>query len=267
MQPESCEKILEYLLTQGFVTPKTPVCLYNWGEPFLNPYLEDILGLFRQTGLRCELSTNSSVVRTFQAKKAFSAVYNIKISMPGFSQASYDRAHGFDFEKIKENIRQNVHNVRSSGMQGSITAVAHQYRHNQTEMEDLQAFSRELDLVYSPIKAYMTSLDFLFDYAQARLDRAVLERAEQDIFLPPLAAFKQRPKGYVCPQWDILSLTWDGMLSLGCCCRSSRRDELAMRSIFELSPEESRTLRQPHPTCKTCIPLGVDYYLHNAGNL
>ncbi|GBF34170.1 hypothetical protein DCCM_3282 [Desulfocucumis palustris] len=42
----------------------------------------------------------------------------IIFSMPGFSQESYDKIHGFNFEKIKDNIIKMSRNFRENGFTG-----------------------------------------------------------------------------------------------------------------------------------------------------
>jgi pyruvate-formate lyase-activating enzyme len=261
--PKRCTEVLHYLLAQKMITPDdTCICLYNWGEPLLNPHLETILRLIRKARIPCELSTNSSIVRKFSAN-AMSGVYNIKISMSGFSDASYKQAHGFSFERIRRNILENAASFRAAGLQGAITLIAHLYRHNLEEVKLIRDFARELGAEMSEVTAYMTSLDFLFGWCEGTLSAPVLERARTQLFLPPENLADLRPEGYICPQWEFLCLDYAGNLSLGCCCRCSRKNEYAIAPIENYCPEQIRSLREAHPTCVRCRKHGIDYYLHN----
>ena len=64
--------------------------LFNWGEPFLNPELNEILEFCADENLKIGLSTNASTYKKL-SRKAIQAINFILISMPGFSQTAYDK--------------------------------------------------------------------------------------------------------------------------------------------------------------------------------
>ena len=51
-------------------------------------------------------------------------------SMPGWSQASYDRIHGLDFGRVVANIEATIQNVKEMGYQGRFMLSFHVYQFN-----------------------------------------------------------------------------------------------------------------------------------------
>lgn len=101
MDPAFYNKIVDRLKEYGFVTSKTSFHKYGLGEPMLHPQLNEILHITQESGLVTNISTNASKVPQVD-EEAAKAVNRILISMPGFSQKSYDKIHGFNFEQIKK---------------------------------------------------------------------------------------------------------------------------------------------------------------------
>ncbi|MCS4454451.1 hypothetical protein JTT00_04835 [Clostridium botulinum] len=67
------------------------------------------------------LSTNASKVILLDNNELKNLKY-ITFSMCGFSQKSYDKIHGFNFEQIKRNISEILDNFKKMGLR-----VMHMY--------------------------------------------------------------------------------------------------------------------------------------------
>jgi hypothetical protein len=64
-------------------------------------------------GLKYSISTNASIPLLFnEGGDSLRNLSNIIISIPGFSQESYNRVHGFRFDRIKKNIVKLIRNYR-----------------------------------------------------------------------------------------------------------------------------------------------------------
>lgn len=62
--------------------------------------------------------------------------------MPGFSQESYDKIHGFNFEKIKENIKKYANDMELAGVKDKMWVAYHMYQFNLDEIYDAYVFLR-----------------------------------------------------------------------------------------------------------------------------
>jgi hypothetical protein len=182
--------------------------------------------------------------------------------MPGFSQASYNKAHGFKFDSILEHIRHNISVIRNSGFSGKFYIPLHIYRYNIDELKHIQSFAKSLRVSLYPTLAHPNSMEYYFMYTEGTLSAEVKEKMLSELFFAPPEILKQiRPSEYECPQWQYLTLTWQGNLSLCCCCRQGKESDLT--HITEINPEDSYAIRRRHRTCIKCSDLGLDYYFNN----
>ena len=112
MQVDTFDATLHDLERLNLIDSKSVLDLYNWGEVFLHPDLQNIIRVINDYGLRYSISTNASIVP--QIDEAFvKNLINIRFSMCGFSQESYDRIHKFEFDRIRGNISTIVSRLRS----------------------------------------------------------------------------------------------------------------------------------------------------------
>jgi MoaA/NifB/PqqE/SkfB family radical SAM enzyme len=80
--------------------------LGNWGEPFLNPHMVEILGLLR--GHKVGILTNLNYL-TDEVAEALSEVNRIVVSLDGACQQTYEQYRvGGDFNHVLENV-QKIH--------------------------------------------------------------------------------------------------------------------------------------------------------------
>lgn len=146
MTVEEFQKMHEHMLNNDIITQDCLYRIYNWYEPSLNPHLPDILNYIHDVGARVDISTNASRRIDFANIKSCDNWYGIIFSMPGFSQKSYDRIHGFNFEQIKDNIRATVKSLRQRDFHGYAMINYHIYQFNLGEVQAAKAFADELGI-------------------------------------------------------------------------------------------------------------------------
>ena len=260
---ETFTRAVEVMLERGILSPDGCVYLYNWGEPLLHPNLREIIAFVRDAGLRCALSTNASKAVLFDEPASLVHLDYMCFSISGFSQASYDRIHGLDFETVRENIRRIVENYRQCGFAGVAQIIFHLYRFNLDEVAPAVAFARDLGIHLLPHAAYLAGYHMMKDYLTGRMPPDELKHAEEDLLLSHLhQSAASVPADYVCPQYDFLSLD-EYCNVLTCCALDRSHEHYTIGSLFDLSPDEIDHRRRAQPVCRECLDLGISTLFHN----
>lgn len=243
--PAEFEKALSYLVERGVAAPGyTTLHLYNWGEPFLHPWFQQILEVPIKKGFKFALSTNGSIVKYVPTKN----LYSLRFSMPGFSQASYDKIHGFGLENICSNIREIISQVRKEADPiPYISIVMHYYKWNNDEIALGKEFCKELNIYFEHFCANMG------------LSMYMANLESEDLLTERLKSIgSKRPKDYVCPQYQ--SLVLDEHCNVLRCCGTDRTvPGHIVGNIYEVDFDKPRK----GAICDECGRLKVDYIGHN----
>jgi MoaA/NifB/PqqE/SkfB family radical SAM enzyme len=244
---------LIFLRDKGVIDPKsTHMGLYSWGEPFLHPQFEEMMDVVSDLHFGYSLSTNASVVKEIP-RLALLKLMEIKFSMPGFSQTSYDKQHGFNFETICRNIIDTVNYIRWFTPSVSFSLVFQVYESNKHEMYEAQSFSNKLGMHFQPIWAHLTGLTMPTMGPPQPNDFCVDVWDEIK---------RQQPPNWLCMQYDILVL--DEYSNVVQCCVSERSiPSYVLGNIKEIDFENLRHLRESNPMCKQCIESGTGFLAHH----
>ncbi len=253
------EKTLSYLLKEKAINNESQIRLFNWGEPLLHPKLTDIIRILNNMKLNWGISTNASKQVLFSDKDALNNCHYLCFSMSGFSQASYDKIHGFNFEKIKSNIVALTENYRSCGLSVTPYIAYHLYQHNIEELRSAIIFAAQHKLGIAPSYAMINDHERSQKYLKGELEYQDLLRASKELILFPVDSdeFKNRPPFTTCGQFAFLSLDPD--CNLITCCG----DSTIIGKVHEINLQELNSIRRNSPACKKCIDSGV-YYLGHA---
>lgn len=255
---ELFEKIVQKLIEYKMYSQKTNFHIYCLGEPCLHPQINDILRTLKKYGIHTTISTNASFIPEFEAD-ALESVDRFLISMPGFSQDSYDKIHGFKFEKIKENVIKLRNMVRSlSNGRISFDMSYHIYQFNEAEMVPAKRFCDEHEIRFAPNYAVMIDKDKCLNYVNGTMSYEELKDISKDIFLGVLdQQIKDAPMNYCDFQHSFLSVTADGDIRI---CSSFRREveqSILIGNIVNDDINEIIWRKYHHPRCTTCINAGL----------
>lgn len=258
---------LKDLLERKIIAEGAMVYLYNWGEPLLNPDFYKIVDSVRELGFHCGISTNGS--RFLENHTSLSHVSHLCISMSGFSQETYDRVHGFSFEKTKREITRLVTTAKKAGCKpSSIQIYGHSYRFNQHEIPLMKEFAAKLGITFKTNEAYFNSSIFFTQYMQGELPPEILEKAKQELYLfDPTKVSAFRPNNYHCPQFDSLTLSHTGKMSLCCGTRLDTKEYelLDFNEHPNITLDEIYQIRKNNDACLLCQELGIDW-VSNTGH-
>lgn len=255
------------LIKKNIITEETELLLYNWGEPLLNPDFEIIVEYLHECGQRFTISTNASICKTFQSDNILSRLYELYFSMPGFSQSSYDRIHGFCLEDIKKNIRKIVENYRACGFDGRCILSFHIYQFNKDELKEAEEFAKELGIEIKPYYAYFNGLSMAFSYLDSTMPYEQLKCAGTELDLFYLKEhLKQREENYSCPQEFIVTLDVEGNIDLCCAGDNGNKGYCLgniekLNSVSQVKRIKKEALKQE--TCMKCKNLKADYWVNH----
>mgnify|MGYP000680686471 CR=1 FL=1 len=256
LSPKDFSNGLLYLNSIGVIsnnpTRGTHVGLYSWGEPFLHPNFEEMMDIVSDLGFKYSLSTNASTPKEIP-RLALLRLLEIKFSMPGFSQESYDRQHGFDFETICRNIIDIINSVRVFTPTVSFSLVFQMYETNKHEVFAAKAFADRLGIRFELIAAHLTG------FAMPKNGYPKPNEFMEKIFEKTR---EMQPEKWQCPQYDILVL--DEFSNVVLCCATERATPgYVIGNIKDVDFNNLREQRKRSPVCVECIQLGIGYLAHN----
>ena len=242
-------RIVQYLKNQRFLTAGTLLNLYSWGEPLLHPEFATLVRIATQEQCLLGFSTNANYLPKLPKNFDASHIAVIYISMPGFSQASYDKIHRFDFEHIKANIRRLVQDFRSHGFFGIFDIRFHVYRFNQDEIARAQAFAQSIGIAFHPYYAYINDGTRVARYFQGTLEEDYRQQAADDLFMDYYDPYFK--PSITCPMLNRTYLNVHGNCTL--CCMN----ETTVGSIFDHTLDSLTKARDQHPACQACRQSGL----------
>jgi len=133
--------------------------LYNWGEPFLNPDIFEIVRYARDAGLFTVISSNLSVkVRDLPRKVVDSGLDRLTASIDGIAQKSLETY------RRKANAELCFANIKEIAEEKARQGVSHPslelrflvFRHNEHELGQLEAKRREIGAdLFEPRRAFI----------------------------------------------------------------------------------------------------------------
>lgn len=133
------------------------IILWNWGEPFLNPEITEMIEYATKKGILVHTSTNGNVVfdDAMAEKIVDSGLTSIVFAMDGATQETYEKYRvGGDLERIKENIRTLVRTKKKKNSHfPQITLRFVAMRQNEEEWREVEKYAHELGVDLFSIKS------------------------------------------------------------------------------------------------------------------
>jgi MoaA/NifB/PqqE/SkfB family radical SAM enzyme len=256
--PEDFKKAIDYLSKEALIDSNSLINLYNYGEPLLHQRLSEILQILLEKKLRYTISTNASIFIELDPT-VLKNLERFFISVPGFSQNSYDKIHGFDFKKILANIDRWINLIGPEKIQ----IQYHVYQFNLDEIETASAFFKHKGLNFFPYFAYFNDYQLSKSYLDHTLTQKMLDAASKELFLYYVDTQISRiPDNYICPQLSILTI--DEYCNILTCCLISKADpDYSIGSLFSLSKHDIEQKKLNRRICKECMQKGISYWVNN----
>jgi MoaA/NifB/PqqE/SkfB family radical SAM enzyme len=258
MAPELFGRILAKIRADA-VTSRPEVWLFNWGEPLLHPKLPEMIALLRGAGLPAHLSTNLNVEHGI-AELAKAKPDSIKISLSGFTQATYAQTHvRGDLNLVKANMHLLRHYLDKYRATTRVWVGHHLYKINQDQVGAVRALCDELGFEHHPVAAFYQPIERLVDLLEGRSQGAPIM---QDMLEHPLVYLKRikqhRSGDFDCElRFNQTVINHDGTVAL--CCSVYDQAQMLGVNFLDLPHREIEARKYGHPFCATCMGHGLEY--------
>jgi MoaA/NifB/PqqE/SkfB family radical SAM enzyme len=256
------EQVLDHLLEIGIIDLDVNSCvsLFNWGEPSLNPELNDILRCIKARRMTALISSNFIRMPDIDTQY-LSTVKGVIFSLSGFCQNSYSRIHGAALDKVIDNFDAFYKRLREHSRQTSISVSWHRYLFNEKELWDARKYFDRPGVTFSPVVAYFNDGCEFIEFTKGRLSEERMNCAKNDLQLDSikncLRHFSKTSVNYHCPAWDQLVIDETGQLLL--CCSVTRFDaDSVLGNVLDMSLEGIWKAKSNHRhRCVECIRSGL----------
>ena len=259
---EKFKETIQSLFERNIADINTTFHLYNWGEPFLHPKFSEIISFLSQKNIKFHLSSNFSIIPKNISKDSFKTCQGITISMPGFSQSSYDKIHQFKFDKILENINFILNFIPAEKLQVSY----HLYQFNITEIKQAQGYFKNLGIQVFSSFAYFNDYNMATKYLQNKLTIEEFKKVSKELLLHYVDdLLEEMPQDYVCPQFSMMNID-ENCNIIQCCAAPYSSKDYFVCSVKDFNQNVYKN-RKNRDICKECYETKLVYWFHNTGNV
>ncbi|MDQ1327623.1 MAG: hypothetical protein QG641_906, partial [Candidatus Poribacteria bacterium] len=267
MSPDLFEQILNYLIRLEILDRNNncQVALFNWGEPFLNPNINEILEITKKKRFYAQISSNF-IVKPDISKELLPTISDITFSLSGFSQQSYGRIHGASLNKTLENFDAFYNNVRRYSPRTHIRISWHRYQFNEHELWDAYRFFNRPCIRFYPSVAFFIDFLEMIAFLKRELPEDRIRQAEKELFLDHIrkgiSRSKKDSRNYHCSASNFLVIDEIGQLLL-CCGVTSYDSDCVLGNILEMPAKEIWEKKSTNPLCDECLPIGLALWIYN----
>jgi len=259
MRPELLDQIVSKATSECHVTN---FALYNWTEPFIHPYLPEMIRVVKTYGIGCDISTNLNLGKQIDAVVEANPDI-IKISVSGFNQENYGITHRKgDIEVVKANMERLADAKKSTKSTTRIIVIFHRYLRNQPEELEMRAYADSLGFDFTTYWAYLMPLEKNLAFLGHK--DAVTEFNEEDrllvnrLALPLSQAIDISRAAQVseCRLRDRqMAITSEGNVML--CVSVFDQSRYKLASFLDTPLEGLQAMKYDHKMCDTCMNEGL----------
>jgi radical SAM protein with 4Fe4S-binding SPASM domain len=237
MQFQTFKKLLdeigEYLFT---------LLLWDWGEPFLNPAIYEMIAYAGQKGIKTISSTNGHLfVRQDQADNVIrSGLDTLIFAVDGITQATYERyRQGGKLEVALDGMRNVVARKKALGSSKPLVNLRFiVMRHNEHEIPQLKELARSMGVDALTLKTLNPCLQDPYvgeQEAEKQRDFLPLNRQFRRFKENEMHARVRRTRNPCKHLWYHPSIHWNGVV---CSCTFDPREEFPLGDLRQKSFRE-----------------------------
>lgn len=232
------------------------VYLYLWGEPLLNPEIDEIIRITSELGVACEISTNLNDARNLE--KVVLAQPEVLVVPCSGVGSNFDLTRtGGHWEVFRKNLYELRRLIDLHQADTAVRIHYHMYKHNMAEDYDaIEALSNELGFQFLPILAQIFPEYVLRNVIYGEPIPAEMLRAN-DLLYYPIAdqlAYAQSNAGRNCFMLKVFPVVrWD--TSVVHC--SNLTFPVLGASYLDKSLPDLLAQRGDNHFCDTCMDHGM----------
>lgn len=259
--PEEFSRGLNRLYDIGLLTRDTYFFLFNWGDPFLHPKLNEIIKILNNANQKFALSTNGSIVPKELDFSLLDNLFYLRISLPGFSQGSYNRIHQLNFK----NVLHNVGILSEMVPPNTLEVLFFVYKFNVHEISQAYEYFNEHNIRFKLAMPQLMDVNDAIAYLTDTVDPAKKQKIESDLFTEHVKPqFLGREIQNCCNLLQNQLVIDEYSNILTCCALSKESEDYSMGSLFEMSRDEIFAMKtRGRDICSKCLSAGVPYWYNN----
>lgn len=259
MKPELLDRIVAKATSECHVTN---FALYNWTEPFIHPYLPEMIRIVKTHGIGCDISTNLNLGKQIGAVVAANPD-TIKISVSGFDQETYGVTHRKgDIEVVKTNMKRLADAKISSKSKTRVIVIFHRYLHNQREEMEMRAFAGSLGFDFTTYWAYLMPLEKNMAFLGHKNAGAKFDEEDHllvDRLALPLQEAINVARAAKVPDCKLrdrqMAITSEGNVML--CVSVFDQSRYKLAPFLDTPLDGLQAMKYGHQMCKTCMGEGL----------
>jgi radical SAM protein with 4Fe4S-binding SPASM domain len=222
------------------------ILLWDWGEPFLNPSIYEMISCAKGKGIKLVSSTNGHIFTSKEHadRLVMSGLDSLIVALDGISQETYEPyRHGGSLEAVFRGIRTVVE--RKNALGSSTPLINMRFipmKHNEHEIPRLKDLARELGVDALTIKTLNPHSN------DSYLEKRMENKGDEKEFIPKNPFYRRfryidgdlsnrmRRKSNPCRQlWNNPVVHWDGMV---CPCTYDYREKYILGDLKKNSFKE-----------------------------
>lgn len=252
---KTLDKIIQYGI---FDLDISTLYIYNWGEPLLHPQFNKIIEIINSKKIKYSISSNISVIpNDLNYTNLVDNLEKFMISISGFSQKSYDKIHGFNFEKIKDNIISIKENLDRYNFKGKIQLLFHVYQFNVDEIVLAERFSKELGIEFIPYYAGINDWWKRKQYLENSMTKSEIKKISNDLFLSKLDERIESSSRRGCSQHNSYFMIDERGNVATCCCLPTNHPNYKCGNIMQDDINKILHNKSNMEICRECINDGL----------
>jgi len=217
------------------------ILLWDWGEPFLNPRVYDMIRYARSKNIQLMSSTNGHVFSRMDnaVKVVDSGLDSLIFALDGISQSTYEKYRsGGSLEQVIRGIRNVVSAKKEAGSRTPLVNIRFiVMKHNEHEVPLLPGFAKNLGVDMLTTRALYPYDDNTGSKTEAAGHPFIPENPEYRRFLidPEKGTRIRRKKNPCKALWNNPAIHWNGVI---CPCSFDPHDTHMMGNLNEKSLRE-----------------------------